>query len=158
MPIMSLSFRMATADDLTDIYELIHSCRNDLPGKSGKSRGSLPLIGKEHLKKQLSEQRSAIALYNNCIVGYVGVSHLRVNDNNWLRIGPICAQAERSGAGIDLMKWWRKNYAVPQNYVGLLGYVTNQRVAKLYRYYFGARHREYIRPDNEVMDIMYCKF
>lgn len=154
----SLSFRMATVDDVTDIYELINSCCMDLPGKSGKSRGSLPPVEMENLTQQLSEQRSAIALDKHRIVGYVGVSHAHLEDEDWLRIGPICAQAGSSCTGISLMKWWKRNYPAQKYSVGLLGYVTDARVAKLYRYYFAASHREYIRQNGEVMDIMYCRF
>ncbi|MBP2200159.1 hypothetical protein [Pantoea cypripedii] len=153
-----LSFRMATVDDVADIYELINSCCMDLPGKSGKSRGSLPPVDVVNLTQQLSEQRSAIAVDKHRIVGYVGISHVHFEDEDWLRIGPICSLAESSSAGISLMKWWKTHYVVRQNYAGLLGYVTNPRVAKLYRYYFSASHREYIRPNGEVMDIMYCRF
>ncbi|QGY32704.1 hypothetical protein [Pantoea cypripedii] len=153
-----LSFRMATVDDVSDIYELIGRCCMDLRGKSGKSRGSLPAVDVENLIQQLSEQRSAIALYQHRIVGYVGVSHVHLEDDDWLRMGPICSLAESSLAGISLMKWWKTNYVVQQNYAGLLGYVTNPRVAKLYRYYFSASYREYIRANGEVLDIMYCRF
>ena len=154
----SLSFRMATVDDVTDIYQLINSCCMDLPGKSGKSRGSLPPVEVENLTQQLSEQRSAIAVDKHRIVGYVGVSHVHFEDEDWLRIGPICSLAESSNAGISLMKWWKTNYVVRQKYAGLLGYVTNPRVEKLYRYYFSASHRKYIRQNGELMDIMCCRF